>query len=105
MSSDFNFLIPSGIDQNPYTHSRIPMDIIFQGFLMSLFQASQQMATISSYDSNIRFDSQLSLMNCQMFSTGFNSGALGGRGKIVIFDGIVSLSVVCQAARPTMSAP
>ena len=43
---------------------------------MSLFQASQQMATISSYDLNIRFDSPLSVMNCQMFSTGFNSGAL-----------------------------
>ena len=44
---------------------------------MSLFQASQHRATISSYDLKTRLDSQLSRMNSQMFSTGFSSGDLG----------------------------
>jgi len=30
----------------------------------------------------MRFDSQLSLMNCQMFSTGFNSGDFAGSGYV-----------------------
>ena len=47
---------------------------------MSLFQASRQSATISSQDLRMRFDSQLSRMNRQMFSMGFNSGALCGNG-------------------------
>ncbi len=46
---------------------------------MSLFQASQHRATISSYDLKTRLDSQLSRMNYQMFSTGFDSGDLGGQ--------------------------
>ena len=33
-----------------------------------------------------------------MFSTGFNSGDLGGKGSSVMLDGISSLSVVCQPA-------
>jgi hypothetical protein len=41
-------LIPTGIDQNPCAQSRIPMDMIFHGWSMSLFQASQQSATMSS---------------------------------------------------------
>ena len=43
-------------------------------------------------------DSQLSRMNCQVFSAGFNSGDLGGRGRSVKLAGIFSLSVVCQPA-------
>lgn len=31
----------------------------------------------------MRFDSQLSRMNCQTFSTGFNSGHLGGSGMTI----------------------
>ncbi len=65
---------------------------------MSLFQASQHRATISLYDSKTRLDSQLSRMNCQMFSTGFNSGDLGGKSRIVMLGGIASLAVVCHPA-------
>jgi hypothetical protein len=43
----------------------------------SLFQASQQWSTSSSYDLKIRFESQLSRMNCHTFSTGLSSGHLG----------------------------
>jgi hypothetical protein len=35
---------------------------------MSLFQAKQQWSRMSSWDSKTRFESQLSRMNCQMFS-------------------------------------
>ena len=41
---------------------------------MSLFHASQQWSTMSSKDLKIRFESQLSRRNCQMFSCGFSSG-------------------------------
>ena len=41
-------LIPTCTDQNPCAHCRMPMDMIFHGRSMSLFQASQQSATISS---------------------------------------------------------
>ena len=78
------------------------MDMIFHGWSISLFQDSQDISTISSYDLKIRFDSQLSRMNCQMFSTGFNSGALGGKGSMVIFDGTLSFPVVCHPARSTI---
>ena len=49
------------------------------------------MATISSYELKMRLDNQLSRMNCQIFSTGLSSGALGGNGMIVMLYGIVSL--------------
>ena len=39
----------------------------------------------------MRFDSQLSRMNCQMFSMEFNSGALGGNGSSVMLAGMSSL--------------
>jgi hypothetical protein len=45
-----------------------------------------------------RFESQLSRMNCHTFSTGFNSGALGGNSKSVMFFGTSSFGVVCQPA-------
>ena len=59
--------------------------MIVQGCSMSLFQASQRRATIWSQDGKILFQSQLSRMNCQAFSTGFSSGDLGGRGSRVVF--------------------
>ena len=52
----------------------MPMDMIVQGRSTSLFQASQQWSTMSSYDVKTRFDSQLSRMNCQTFSTGLSFG-------------------------------
>ncbi len=65
---------------------------------MSLFQAWRHRARISSYDLKTRLDSQLSRMNCQMFSTGFSSGALGGKGGSVMLGGTASLAVVCHPA-------
>jgi transposase len=41
-------IIPTCTDQNPCAHLRMPMDMIFHGRSMSLFQASQQSATMSS---------------------------------------------------------
>jgi IS5 family transposase len=41
-------LIPTCIDHDPWAHWRMPMEMIFQGRSMSLFQASQQSATMSS---------------------------------------------------------
>ena len=61
---------------------------------MSLFQASEHMLTISSSDLKMRLLSQLSRMNCHMFSTGLSSGDLGGKDKSVMLDGILSLPVV-----------
>ena len=74
------------------------MEIIFHGWSMSLFQASQLRATISSDDLKTRLDNQLSRMNCHMFSTGFSSGDLGGNGRSVMLGGITSLPVVCHPA-------
>ena len=70
---------------------------------MSLFQASQHMATISSYDLKMRLDSQLSRMNSPLSSTGFSSGALGGNSSRVMLGGTVRLPVVGHAARSMMS--
>jgi hypothetical protein len=42
------YLIPSPIDQNPCAHWRSPMDMMRQGWSMSLFHASQQWSTRSS---------------------------------------------------------
>ena len=39
-------LIPRLTDQNRWAHPRIPMDMMRQGWSMSLFQASQQKSTI-----------------------------------------------------------
>ncbi len=41
-------LIPACTDQNPCAHSRMPIEMIFHGRSISLFQASQQSATMSS---------------------------------------------------------
>jgi hypothetical protein len=56
--------------------------MIRQGWLMSLFHASQQWSTMSWKDLKIRFDSQLSRKNCQMFSCGFSSGHFAGNGNL-----------------------
>lgn len=79
--------------------------MIVQGCSMSLFQASQRRATIWSQDGKILFQSQLSRMNCQAFSTGFSSGDLGGRGSRVVFFGTASFLVVGQPAWPRMRTP
>src|SRR6202011_4732007 len=65
------------------------MEMIFQGMSMSLFQAKQQWSRMSSYDLKTRFESQLSRMNCQMFSTGLSSGDFGGDGKSVMLSGMI----------------
>ena len=44
----FYSVIPARTDQNRCAQSRIPMDMIFQGRSIRLFQASQHRATISS---------------------------------------------------------
>ena len=41
-------LIPSHVDDDPYTHSRVPIDMIFHGWSISLFQAKQQWSRMSS---------------------------------------------------------
>ena len=38
----------------------------------------------------MRFESSLSRMNCQMFSTGLISGHLAGSGMMLIFSGMMS---------------
>ena len=45
----------------------------------------------------MRFDSQLSRMNCQTFSTGLSSGHLGGSGMSVIFGGTTSSADPCHS--------
>ena len=72
---------------------------------MSLFQASQQSATMSSQDLKMRFDSRLSRMNRQMVSMGVNSGALGGNGGGVMLAGPSSLAVVRHPARSRTRTP
>jgi hypothetical protein len=43
-------------------------------------------------------ESQLSRMNCQMFSSGFSSGDLGGSGSSVMLLGTGSVLETCQPA-------
>ena len=45
-----------------------------------------------------RFESQLSRMNCQMFSTGLSSGDFGGMGRIVMLAGMTNLADRCHPA-------
>jgi hypothetical protein len=51
-----------------------------------------------SYDVKMRFDSQLSRMNCQTFSCGLSSGHFAGSGTMVMLAGIVSAPARCQPA-------
>ncbi len=46
----------------------------------------------------MRFESQLSLMYCQMFSTGFSSGHRAGSEMMLTLEGRTSFFVVCQPA-------
>ena len=41
-------------------------------------------------EANMRFDSQLSRMNCQTFSTGLSSGHFAGSGSSVMLAGMTS---------------
>ncbi len=38
----------------------------------------------------MRLESQLSRMNCQIFSTGLSSGHLAGSGMMLMFSGMMS---------------
>jgi len=109
-------LIPTRVDHDPCAHCRMPMDMMRHGWLARLFQAKQQWSTMSSQDLKMRFDSQLSRMNCQTFSTGFSSGHRGGSGNRVDvwrhdrFGRTVPASLIeddhgrgCQARRGTRS--
>ena len=49
-------------------------------------------------EANILFDSQLSRMNCQTFSTGLSSGHRGGSGNRVMLDGTTSSAEPCHPA-------
>ena len=46
----------------------------------------------------MRFESQLSRMNCQMFSTGLSSGDFGGIAMMVMLDGTTRYVDMCQPA-------
>ena len=46
----------------------------------------------------MRFESQLSRMYCQIFSTGLSSGDLDGIGMRVMFAGTMSSRDKCQPA-------
>lgn len=46
----------------------------------------------------MRLESQLSRMNCQMFSTGLSLGHLAGSGMMLILSGMISASVICHRA-------
>lgn len=59
-------------------------------------RAAQRRAMMSLYCPKIRFESQLSRMNCQRFSTGVSSGDLGGRGTSEMFSGTSSFGDGCH---------
>ena len=46
----------------------------------------------------MRFESQLSRMYCQIFSTGLSSGHFGGSGIMVMLAGMSNLSDRCHPA-------
>src|SRR5262245_40856825 len=94
-------IIPSPIDQNSCAHWRNPRDMMRQGRSTSLFQASQQWSTRSSYDLNIRFESQLSRMYCHTFSTGLSLGHLGGSVMMETLAGTTRRVDMCQPAWST----
>src|ERR1700692_2480910 len=59
---------------------------------------------MSSKDLKIRFESQFSRMNCQMFSCGFSSGHFAGNGISVMLEGTMSRPDKCQPAWSTRRA-
>jgi SAM-dependent methyltransferase len=92
------WVIPTPIDQYPCAHSRRPMDMMRQSCSVSLFQASQQWSTMSSWEVKTRSGSPLSRMNRQRFSTGSSSGERGGNGTRVMLSGTSGLLDMCQPA-------
>ena len=53
---------------------------------------------MSSKDLKIRFESQFSRMNCQMFSWGFSSGHLAGNAMSVMLEGTFNPPERCHPA-------
>ena len=49
-------------------------------------------------EANMRFDSQLSRMNCQTFSCRLSSGHFAGNGRMVMLAGMTKLAEMCQPA-------
>jgi len=70
--------------------------MIFHGLSMSLFHAAQQRVTMSPWSLKMRLESELSVMSCQKFSTGFSSGERSGRNISVTLSGS-SFGVTCHA--------
>src|SRR4051794_14467806 len=69
-----------------------------RGWAMSLRQASQAASMISSSVLKTRFESQVWRRYCQMFSTGFSSGARDGSRMMVMFFGMLRAPVSGFAA-------
>ena len=63
------------------------------------FQAQQAASMIWSMLSKMVLDSQLARRNCQIFSTGFSSGARDGKKITLTLRVSFSLLVVCHPAR------
>jgi hypothetical protein len=72
-------LIPSPADHDLYAQLQTPMDIIRQGWSVSLFEALRQWSTMLSQDWKTRSKNQLSRMNCQTFSMALSSGLILSR--------------------------
>ena len=68
-------------------HSRVATEVMASGCSASLLHASQVAPMIASRVSKRRFDSQFARRDCQMVSTGFSSGARGGRNIKLMFLG------------------
>src|SRR3954452_7150275 len=60
---------------------------------------------MSRQEANTRLDNQLSRKNCQMFSTGFNSGARAGRSTRVRLSGTTRSLARCHPARSISMPP
>src|SRR3954449_5318406 len=60
---------------------------------------------MSRQEANTRLDNQLSRRNCQMFSTGFNSGARAGSSTSVRLSGTTKSLVRCHPARSISMTP
>ena len=54
-----DWLIPRLIDHNPWTQSRIPVEVMRDGQSARRFQALQQSSVMSPWSVKMRFDSQL----------------------------------------------
>src|SRR5215208_2876554 len=60
---------------------------------------------MSRYEANTRLDNQVSRRNCQMFSTGFNSGARAGSSTSVRLSGTTRSWAQCHPARSISRTP